>query len=180
MVWVLYGFYYFAEYASADDPVFAEDTVRLSRHLYEKLGRGYQWPRADNQKLDPDRLRDITVEAVREELDFSRRYSGTSIVGDYWDLSQISGNHVKQFLDEVEASVLWKNMKGDRERNYHYVPNYHLTFSVDEMKENDVSKALINLRYTCGRIPGLYGTGDLEWEQEINGTWWKKLQDWLK
>lgn len=180
MVWVLYGFYYFAEYASADDPVFAEDTVRLAHHLYGKLGRGYQWPRADNQKLDPDRLRDITVEAVREELEFSRRYSGTTIAGDYWDLSQISGNHVKQFLDDVEASVLWKNIKGDRERNYHYVPNYHLTFSVNEMKENDISKGLISLSYTCGRIPGEYGTGDLEWEQEISGTWWKKLQDWLK
>ena len=180
MVWVLHGFYYFAEYASADDPVFAEDAVRLAHHLYGKLGRGYQWPQADNQKLDPDRLRDITVDAVYEELDFSRRYSGTTIAGDYWDLSQVSGNHVKQYLERVEASVLWENMKGDRERNYHYVPNYHLTFSANEMKENDISKGLISLAYTCGRIPGTYGTGDLEWEQEISGTWWKKLQNWLK
>lgn len=180
MVWVLHNFRYIAEYDSANDPVFAEDTVRLSHHLYEKLGRGYQWPQADSQKLDPDRLRDITIEAVYEELEFSRRYSGTSIAGDYWDLSQISGNHVKAYLEQVETSVLWENMKGDRERNYHYVPNYYLSFSSAEAKENDVSKGLINLTYTCGRIPGHYGTGDLEWEEEINGTWWKKLQDWLK
>ena len=180
MVWVLYSFYYFAEYASADDPAFAEDTVKLAHHLYGKLGRGYQWPQADNQKRDPDRLRDITVEAVYDELDFSRRYSGTTIAGDYWDLSQISGNHVKKYLERVEASVLWNNMKGDQERNYHYVPNYYLSFSSAEEKENDVSKGWIRLVYTCGRIPGHYGTGDLEWEQEMNGTWWKKLQDWLK
>lgn len=180
MVWVLNSFYYFAEYAFADDPVFAEDTVRLAHHLYGKLGRGYQWPCADNQKLDPDRLRDITVEVVYDELDFSRRYSGTSIVGDYWDMSQISGNHVKKYLEQLEASVLWENMKGDRERNYHYVPNYYLSFASTETKENDVSKGLISLVYTCGRIPGHYGTGDLEWEQEMNGSWWKMLQDWLK
>lgn len=180
MVWVLNGFYYFAEYSSADDPVFAEDTVRLAHHLYGKFGRGYQWPRADNQMLDPDRLRDITVEAVYDELDFSRRYSGTAVVNDAWDLSLTSGNHVKKYLERMEASVLWNNMKGDRERNYHYVPNYFLSFSSTEAKENDVSKGLIKLAYTCGRIPGHYGTGDLEWEQKMSSTWWKKLQNWLK
>ncbi len=180
MVWVLNSFYYFAEYASADDPVFAEDTVKLAHHLYEKLGRGYQWPRADNQNLDPDRLRDITVEAVYEELDFSRRYSGTSIAGDHWDMSEISGNHVEQYLDRLENSTLWENMKSDRERNYRFVPSYYLSFSSAEVKENEVSKGWVKLSYSCGRIPGQYGTGDLEWEQEVNGTWWKKLQQWLK
>ena len=180
MVRVLYSFYYFAEYASADDPAFAEDTVKLSRHLYEKLGRGYQWPRADNQKLDPDRLRDITVEAVYDELDFSRRYSGTNVVSDTWDLSQTSGKHVQKYLERLESSVLWENMKGDRERNYHFVPKYYLTFSSSEVKENDISKGLISLMYTCGRIPGHYGSGDLEWEQVMNNTWWKKLQNWLE
>jgi hypothetical protein len=181
LVWVLNGFTYIAEYDSADDPKFAEDTVKLSHHLYGKLGRGFQWPQADNQKLDPDRLRDLSTEAVQDSLYRNSRYGGGGAVAvDHWDLSSVSGEHVKDYLNRVEESVLWSNMKEDRDRNYHYQPNYYFAFSSAEVKENELSKGLIMLSYTCGRLPGTYGTGDLEWEQAIGDTWWKKLQNWLK
>ena len=172
-VWILNGFAYFAE-SPLEDP-FAEDVVKLARHLYGKLGRGYQW--AVNSKNDPDRLRDFSVETVHEKLDFNARYNGGgTIVGDHWDLSQTSGSRVKAYLEKLEASVRWSNWKGITEKNYDNQPGFYLAFSVEEVDE----QGWIKLDYSCGHIPGTYGSGDLEWEQKMNGTWWKKLQDWLK
>lgn len=172
-VWVLNGFMYYAE--SELDDSFAENVVRLSHHLYGKLGRGYQW--VANSENDPDRLRDFSVENVQEKMGFNARYDGSgTIVWDHWDLSQISGSRVEAYLEMLEASVLWRNWKEITEKNYDDQPGFYLDFSVDEVDE----QGWIKLDYSCGHIPGTYGTGDLEWEQEMNCTWWKKLQGWLK
>ena len=172
-VWILNGFAYFAESELAES--FPEDVVSLVHHLYGKLGRGYQW--AANSINDPDRLRDFSVETVHEKLDFNAHYDGSgTIVGEHWDLTKISGGHVIEYLERLETSVLWNSLKELKERNYPYEPSFYLAFSVEEINE----QGWIKLDYSCGHIPGNYGSGDLEWEQEMNGTWWKKLQDWLK
>lgn len=180
MVWVLNTFEYYAEFLSAEDAAFQEATVRLSHHLYRKLGRGYQWPTANNQRLDPDRLRDFSPQIMQEKLDSNRRYSGGTIVSDSWNLSQDSKKHVKDYLKRMEMSDLWENMKGNRERNYHFEPHFYLSFTAGETKETDGSRGWIRLTYRCGHQGGHYGTGDLEWERVMGGTWWMKLQNWLE
>lgn len=171
--WVLNGFSYFAE--SDLDNSFAENVVSLARHLYGKLGRGYQW--TQNNQTDPDRLRDFSVEAVQGKLEFNERYNGGgTIVGDHWDLTQTSGEKVQGFLKQIEASQRWGNWKEITDKNYANQPGFYLSFSVEEVEEQGWFK----LDYSCGHIPGTYGTGDQEWELEMHGTWWKKLQNWLK
>lgn len=175
--WVLHSFTYLAEYSSLDDKI-AEDTVTLADHLYRKLGRGYQW--ADRiDKADPDYLRDLTVETVKKNLYNKGRDGATSaLTSESWDLSQTSGNNVKKYLERFEESVLWKNLSGGKVESIK--PHFYLTFSAAGSREDGEFQGWIKLSYACHTQPGHYGTGDLEWEQEMNNTWWKKLQDWLK
>ena len=135
------SFQYFNVYEGQRDRA-VKDTVAVAHHMFTKLGKGML--ASKNNNLDPDRLKNATVESVDKIFDNERyRSVGRSTIGDKWDLTNSGDGNIQTFLQEFEQSEYWQIPYGDR-----FIP----TFEVEFVAWNDhiEDKAILAIQYGTG------------------------------
>ena len=163
-----------------DEEAGAQSAWNLAQHYWDCYKEGY---RAD-QKNDPDRLSDITLDEIREMFKNPRRYHvGITSLEDSWDISEQGNDAVEKYLQDYQSSEHWQVNygPGGRYEKEGVRPRWMVTFEAWSDADPDVEgkdgPVYIALRYTMvvTRDRGAYIAGTFAQEQ----SWWDKMLDWL-
>lgn len=170
----LFGFQYVAIYVSDDTQQAAKNTIKLARSRWRSFGYGY----SADQSEDPDRLYRITEDEVKELFTNPRReHVGISQLADSWDITDQSGQPVKDYLEALENEVTWATSADgsyQRKMGIRFLHDFTAWCDTNETEE-DVT--IIALRYRARNLPVQKNN-----YQEVyyeNLTWWEKFVDWL-
>lgn len=175
---VLGSFAYFA--TIEDEEVGAQSALKLARHYWDCYKEGYR----SDQKDDPDRLSDITLDEIREMFKNPRRYHvGTTHLSDSWDISEQGNETIEKYLEDYHSSEIWQAQYGpggayEREgAKLRWMLTFDAWSDADPDVEGQDGPVYIALRYNMRvtRDSGAYIADTFAQEQ----SWWEKLLDWL-
>lgn len=171
----LAGFQYVAIYVGDDTQQAAEDTVKLARNRWRSYGYGY----SADQREDPDQLYRISVEEVKKLFTNPRRdHVGISSLSDSWDITDQSGQPVKDYLEALEKEVTWATSADDSYQMKRQIRFLHDFTAWCDTKETGEDVTIIALRYRPQNLPVQSNNyyKDVYYE---NLTPWEKIVDWL-
>ena len=163
-----------------DEETGAQSALKLARHYWDCYKEGY---RAD-QKDDPDRLSDITLDEIREMFKNPRRYHvGVTSIGDNWDISEQGNEAVEKYLQDYQNSESWRANYGpggtyEREgASLRWMVTFEAWSDADPDVEGQDGPVYIALRYNKRVTHDIGGYIADTFAQEK--SWWDKMLDWL-
>lgn len=171
----LAGFQYVSTYVGDNTEQAAKDAVKLARSRWRSFGYGNY----AGQSEDPDRLCRITEDEVTELFKNDRReHVGISELADSWDITDQSGQQVKEYLDDLEKEATWATSADgsyERKTSMRWI---HSFSAWCDTKETEEDVTTVTLRYDARILPE-QSENNYKDVYDENLTWWEKLVDWL-
>lgn len=171
----VYSFEYVADYN--DNRVAARDIVTLARYHWRHYGEGLSAQR----KRDPSILSYITEEDVIKQIERNQKRSSTSdIISDNWDITNIGGKQLKNYLEErkSDSSKLYiTDQDGERLNYYEPFFDYSLVAYCDK---NDIGDDMVRIVMRYG-IDNKYDSVHKMFASYVEEQkWWDRFLNSLK